>query len=190
VGRFRYYDQLRPAEREIYRRSDQVVAIELDEPERLLPRVAALEAALASSERPRVEAAAQSLIDALTDALAVPPVDVEVLEARPRSSASELHGLYTVPADGERPTIQVWMRSAVRQRVVAPRTFLRTLLHEICHHFDYELLGLPDSLHTEGFFKRESSLVRQLLPSAPAGGARGTGEAESSAPDPEEQGSR
>ena len=70
MGRFRYYDQLRPAEREIYRRSDQIVAIELDEPERLLPRVAALEAALASSERPRVEAAAQSLIDALTDALA------------------------------------------------------------------------------------------------------------------------
>ena len=43
------------------------------------------------------------------------------------------------------------------------RTFLRTLLHELCHHLDYELLDLDDSFHTEGFFKRESSLFKQLV---------------------------
>jgi hypothetical protein len=32
------------------------------------------------------------------------------------------------------------------------------------HHLDYTLLRLPDSFHTEGFFKRESSLFRQLVP--------------------------
>jgi hypothetical protein len=56
--------------------------------------------------------------------------------------------------------------------VVAFRTFLRTLLHEFCHHLDYTLLGLQDSFHTEGFFRRESGLFSQLVgensPSAPA----------------------
>jgi hypothetical protein len=47
--------------------------------------------------------------------------------------------------------------------VVRFRTFLRTLLHEVLHHLDVTLLGLDDSFHTEGFFKRESSLVRQLV---------------------------
>jgi len=42
----------------------------------------------------------------------------------------------------------------------------RTQLHERCDHLDYELLRLPDSFHTDGFHRRESSLLRQLLPSA------------------------
>jgi uncharacterized damage-inducible protein DinB len=47
--------------------------------------------------------------------------------------------------------------------VVAFRTFLRTLLHELCHHLDYQHLRLADSFHTEGFYKRESSLFHQLV---------------------------
>ena len=58
--------------------------------------------------------------------------------------------------------ITVWMRTAKNKKIVAYRSFLRTVLHELCHHLDYELLGLKDSLHTEGFFKRESSLFKQL----------------------------
>ena len=82
---------------------------------------------------------------------------------RPSSSGSELHGLYT--REEGRPTrIQLWMRTAHHRRVVAFRTFLRTLLHELGHHIDYELLKLADSFHTEGFFKRESSLFKQLVP--------------------------
>lgn len=48
--------------------------------------------------------------------------------------------------------------------MVAFRTFLRTLLHEVCHHLDFALLGLAETFHTEGFFRRESSLVRQVSP--------------------------
>lgn len=59
-----------------------------------------------------------------------------------------------------------WMRTARRHQAVRFRTFLRTLLHELRHQLDYELLALPDSFHTEGFYKRESSLLRQLVPSA------------------------
>jgi hypothetical protein len=35
--------------------------------------------------------------------------------------------------------------------------------HEICHHLDYELFALPETFHTDGFYKRESSLANALL---------------------------
>jgi hypothetical protein len=65
------------------------------------------------------------------------------------------------------------MRTAKQKRVVAFRTFLRTLLHEVGHHIDYALLRLPDSYHTEGFYKRESSLFYQLVPRTEAPRAQG-----------------
>ena len=65
------------------------------------------------------------------------------------------------------------MRTHANEQVVAFRTFLRTLLHEVLHHLDYVHFHLPESFHTEGFFKRESSLVRQLLgPGAASSRAR------------------
>ncbi len=60
------------------------------------------------------------------------------------------------------------MLTAKRGQVVAFKTFLRTLLHEICHHLDYTLLDLPDSFHSRGFYKRESSLFHQIGASAVA----------------------
>jgi hypothetical protein len=164
--RFSYYEKLSKRDQEIYRQSDRVAAIELERPETLAPRVEALRAALAADDQPAVGAAAQSLADGICDKLAVPPVDIEILAVRPRlADDAELHGLYTADDSAERPRIQLWMRTAARGRVVAFRTFVRTLLHELCHHLDYELLSLDNSFHTEGFFKRESSLVRALLPS-------------------------
>ena len=87
---------------------------------------------------------------------------------RPSRDWGELHGLYTQDAD-EVARIRVWMRTARKANVVAFRTFLRTLLHELCHHLDFEVLGLDRSFHTEGFFRRESSLFRQLVPGARRG---------------------
>jgi hypothetical protein len=63
------------------------------------------------------------------------------------------------------------MRTARLRRVVAFRTYLRTLLHELGHHLDYRYLKLADSFHTQGFYMRESSLFHQLVPdvSSPSG---------------------
>lgn len=108
-------------------------------------------------------AASQHLADELTGSLRVPPVEVVVHLARPRGSRSELHGLYEPGPRRRRARISVWMRTAQRRQVVAFRTFLRTFLHEVCHHLDYELLGLRESFHTQGFFRRESSLFSQLV---------------------------
>jgi hypothetical protein len=91
-------------------------------------------------------------------------VRVTVLAARPHARWGELHGLYeTTHRAVEPPTITLWMRTARQKRVVAFRTFLRTLLHEIGHHVDYTRLGLGDSFHTHGFYQRESHLFHQLM---------------------------
>ena len=168
---FAYYDNLSMDQQRVYRMSDGVAALRVREPHALAPLVEALRQALDSGERAVLERATARLADALCERLDVASVQVEVLEARPSSETGELHGLYTLEP-GRRPRLQVWMRTAKHARVVAFRTYLRTFLHELCHHLDFLLLELPDSFHTEGFFKRESSLFHQLVPRPPTSSPR------------------
>ncbi|MBN2371863.1 MAG: hypothetical protein JXO72_15385 [Vicinamibacteria bacterium] len=157
---FAYYDRLSETNKRIYRRSDAVTEIPLPDAERLRPVIPLLREALAREERRAIEAAAQILCRGVAELTGARAPQVQVLAVRPELRFGELHGLYTVDSG----RIQVWMRTLRHRRVVAFRTFLRTLLHELTHHLDYALLKLSDSFHTEGFFKRESSLFRQLVP--------------------------
>jgi hypothetical protein len=160
---FAYYARLSRSQQAIYRKSDEIAEVRLPSPAALEPAVTALQAALVTEDRAAVQQATARLIRGLTDALGVSPVTVDVLAARPHARWGELHGLYTAER-GQPPKIQLWMRTAKQRRVVAFRTYLRTLLHEVGHHLDYALLRLRDSYHTEGFYKRESSLFKQLVP--------------------------
>ena len=164
---FDYFRRLSPRNQRIYRQSDAVAQVRLAHPELLYPFVGLLREALAEERRLVVEEAAGRLVRGMTEMLEVPPLLVQVLAARPHLRYGELHGLYTNEPP-RLPRIQVWMRTAHHKRVVAFRTFLRTLLHEVGHHLDYTHLELADSFHTEGFFKRESSLFYQLVPEAAA----------------------
>jgi hypothetical protein len=167
---FAYYDRLSKRQQAIYDRSDSIVQIRLPEPEALRSLVPPLAEALAREDRESTELACQRLLNGLTRELRVVPARVEVLTVRPHAHWGELHGLYTEGRAGRSPRITLWMRTARRRRVVAFRTFLRTLLHELCHHLDYRLLRLADSFHTQGFYKRESSLFHQLVGSDEGGG--------------------
>ncbi len=162
---FAYYRRLTPRQKQIYRASDAVPAVKLPPGKPLLPVVVKLARALKQENRVKIKAASQELLDGLTTRLDVARVHVTVYSVRPHAHWGELHGEYVRPSRGERiqKRITVWMRTAQRKQVVAFRTFLRTLLHELCHHLDYELLKLKDSFHTEGFYKRESSLFHQLM---------------------------
>lgn len=160
---FPYYRRLSARQRRIYDRSDAIGRVELPQPAPLRPVVDAVASALLSADRRATEAAAAKLASAMLESLKVAGVRVRVLAARPSHDWGELHGLYE-PQTGRRPLITVWMRTAQRKQVVAFKTFLRTLLHELMHHLDYELFGLEDSYHTQGFYQRESSLFRQLVP--------------------------
>lgn len=164
---FGYYDRLSRKEQAIYRESDRHSSIALPDPSALQPVVDTLAQALAAEDRAATQRASERLVQGLVRALAMPPVRVEVLATRPRNDYGELHGLYTAERN-RTPKIQLWMRTAARQRVVAFKTYLRTLLHEVGHHIDYTHLGLGESFHTEGFYKRESSLFYQLVPDARA----------------------
>jgi len=170
---FAYYARLSKSQKAIYDRSDRITEIRLPEAEALRPSVVALAEALTQEDRQLTQVLCQRLLSGLTGMLRIDPVRVEVLAARPHARWGELHGLYTEGAVRRPPKITLWMRTARQRRVVAFRTFLRTLLHELCHHLDYRLLRLPDSFHTEGFYKREASLFHQMVPSNETAGARG-----------------
>lgn len=165
VPRFRYYNQLSTRDKRIYRLSDEYDRVELDAPEELQPIAASIGDSLRGEDRIEVEQTSQQLARALCEMLNVPTPEIRVHAARPGDEYGELHGLYTLEGDGQPALIEVWMRTAAFGKVVAHRTFVRTLLHELVHHLDYELLELEDSFHTEGFFQRESSLARQVLTS-------------------------
>lgn len=59
--------------------------------------------------------------------------------------------------------IRIFEFTAVRKKEIAPKTAFDTLLHELMHHFDYTILGLRNSLHTSGFYKRIGYLKEMLL---------------------------
>ena len=162
--RFSYYNRLTPRQQSVYRASDAIEAVRILEGEPLEPAVASIAAALAAGEQVRAQAACQALIDELAARFGVPPIEVVVLARRPLLRDGDLQGLYEPEEHGKPIRILVWMRTAQRKQVVAFRTFLRTLLHEFCHHLDYEFFRLPETFHTEGFYQRESSLLNQLLP--------------------------
>ena len=162
--------RLTPAQQRIYDRSVALSSVPLSPTPQLFSAAQALEAALVAEDEAHVHRHAQTVVNQICERLSVRAIRVQIQGVRPSNRRGELHGLYTQYAGGsENDSIQVWMRTAKRGQVVAFRTFLRTLLHEVCHHLDYAYFNLRESYHTEGFFQRESSLfytVTQPPPSA------------------------
>ena len=165
---FAFYDRLSPSRKRIYRKSDAILRVEVPDFPALVPLARAIAAPLEAGDRDTLERACQSLVEAFNTRLATPPVKVTVLERRPSNDYGELHGLYEPReldeyARGERAVITVWMRTARKEQLVKYRTFLRTLVHEVVHHLDYEHFKLAETFHTEGFYARESALLKELL---------------------------
>ena len=145
---FAFYDRLSPSRKRIYRKSDAILRIEVPDLAGLAPLAQAIAAPLEAGDRGNLERACQSLVEAFNARLSTPPVKVTVLERRPSNDYGELHGLYEPReldeyARGERAVITVWMRTARKEQLVKYRTFLRTLVHEVVHHLDYEHLSSP-----------------------------------------------
>jgi hypothetical protein len=161
--RFGYYDRLSPARKKIYRRSDDIAELGMPARLDLGETVLRIEAALRADDRASIQRECQRLIDALVEGYHVPRVRVRVLAHRPADDYGELHGLYEPEEGRTLPRITAWMRTAHKRQVVAFKTFLRTVIHELIHHLDYELFALEETFHTEGFYKRESSLMSALL---------------------------
>jgi hypothetical protein len=160
---FAYYARLSLARQRIYRQSAAIETLVIPAVIDAGARVARIRDGLGREDRAAVQTACKELIDALVAGYRVPKIRTRVLAKRPADDSGELHGLYEPDEAGVPARITVWMRTAARRDVVAFKTFLRTLIHELCHHLDYELFELPETFHTEGFYKRESTLVNALL---------------------------
>ena len=165
--RFAYYDRLSLARKRVYRKSDEIGPLPLPTGIVVGPAVAGVRTSLASDAAVDVKRHCQAIVDALVAGYHVPAIRMRVLAQRPSGNYGELHGLYE-PIDGRTPArITVWMRTARKRQVVAFRSFVRTLSHEVCHHLDYELFALEETFHTAGFYKRESALANALLATLP-----------------------
>lgn len=164
-----FFCRLSAAAQRTYLRSDAIETFNLVPSPEALQMTAVLIKTLTEGRQAAAALGARQLADELCRLLQVRPIDIEVRGVRPHNARGELHGIFypTRP-----PRIVLWMRTARRHQTVKPRTFIRTLLHEIGHYLDYALLRLGDSFHTRGFFQRESSLVRALLPESGAETAR------------------
>lgn len=179
----RYFYQLSAWAQRIYLRGDAIDRFDLVASPAALSLTDALMRALEGGAPSVVERASQALVAELCRLLRVAVVRVEVRSVRPRNAVGELHGIFfprgtgRIPAripggsavrataGGASPTaplIVLWMRTAQRHDVVKPKTFIRTLMHELGHYLDYALLGLDESFHNSGFFRRESFLVRTI----------------------------
>ena len=160
---FSFYERLTARQQSIYRQSDDIKYLRLNAVDKLQLDAKKLGEILESEQLGEVQLICQQIANEIISQIKAPPVNVEVLSVRPSDDWGELHGLYLPEDGGETARIQVWMRTAKHKRVVAFKSFLRTLLHELCHHLDYEHFGFPETFHTEGFYSRESSLFKQIF---------------------------
>ena len=160
---FPYYDNLSAAKKRIYRQSDAIESIPVKNPGAIHPVTIKLKKSLEGNKRRDVAKHASEICRLVCKDLEIETLIVKISSKRPSSSTEELHGLY-LWEEGETPVLTVWMKTAVKGQVVAFKSFIRTVLHELCHHIDYTYSNLDDSFHTEGFFKRESFLYKQIVP--------------------------
>ena len=159
---FRFYNKLNVKQKKIYEASDRLPMPILENATKLAPLLPHLESALLKNDPALVCKVTQEMMRGLSIFLKVPNVVIVVKHTRPSSQRGELHGLYQRHIASGQATITLWMKTAKQKNPVAFKTFLRTFLHEVCHHLDYTFYKIPDSFHTEGFYKRESYLLRVL----------------------------
>jgi hypothetical protein len=166
-----YFYRLPARAQRVWLKSDAIDRFELVPDAATFSLAGALIDALTTGAPFVIERAAQALADQICRLTAVRGVRVEVRGVRPHNTRGELHGIFYPRGPSSRPgapLIILWMRTARRHDVVKPKTFVRTLMHELGHYLDYALFRLEDSFHTTGFFRRESFLVRLLFPPQPA----------------------
>ena len=78
-------------------------------------------------------------------------------------AGGQYYGVYRSRGDKEvKHSVSVYSRTAKTQQYVAPKTFLRTLIHEWGHHYDKYKLRINNTYHTKGFYDRINSIYMKL----------------------------
>ncbi|MCH8049208.1 hypothetical protein IH979_00675 [Patescibacteria group bacterium] len=143
-----------------YQRSNAILTIDLDLSTRAKNLARLI---LASRSRERRQKLGNALLDELADLAKIDICKLKISDAKQRHKKQggrvtfRQYGYYRP----ETKYIYINNRTAVRGQILAPKTFLNTLLHEWMHHFDSCKLGL-DSIHTKGFYTRLHLLEKGL----------------------------
>ncbi len=117
---------------------------------------------LASTDASERQFLGQELLNEMSQSLSITAPKLCVDDKRQKHSLKEgklmrkTYGMYKAG------TITISNKTAIREKVVAPKTFLDTLIHEFMHHYDYEVLKFPQSLHTAGFYYRLGDVMKKL----------------------------
>jgi len=105
----------------------------------------------------------EQLVDELCDAAQIQIVNLKISDTRQYHKRSrgrvvfKQYGYYRPKTS----YIYIQNRTPARGQILAPKTFVDTLLHEWLHHYDTHRLKL-NSIHTTGFYQRLKDLKLKL----------------------------
>ena len=120
---------------------------------------------IASTSAREREALGQKLLDNICRNLKIPRARLRVFEERQPHKlrggklAYKLYGVYRCDS----AVIEIANLTSIRKQVVAGKTFLDTLIHELMHHIDRKLLRIPSTPHSPGFYARIEDLKAKLM---------------------------
>ena len=138
-----------------FKRSNKIPALEYQPASRDRELTSILIASTSASER---EALGQKLLDNICRSLRIPRTRLRVFEERQPHKlrggklAYKLYGVYYC----ENATIEIANLTSIRKQVVAGKTFLDTLIHELMHHIDRKFLRIPSTPHSPRLSTRAS----------------------------------
>ena len=120
---------------------------------------------IASTSAHEREALGQKLLDNICRALKISRTRLRVSDERQPHKlrggklAYKLYGVYYC----ENAVIEIANLTSIRKQVVAGKTFLDTLIHELMHHIDRKFLRIPSTPHSPGFYERIEDLKAKLM---------------------------
>ncbi len=120
---------------------------------------------IASTSADEREALGQKLLDNICRALKISGTRLRVSDERQPHKlrggklAYKLYGVYYC----ENAVIEIANLTSIREQVVAGKTFLDTLIHELMHHIDRKFLRIPSTPHSPGFYARIEDLKAKLM---------------------------
>jgi len=144
-----------------YKRSNAILTIDFDVSEFGQHTAREILASSSAEDRQRF---GDDLLDDLADQAMIDICNLKVSDAkqyhkrRGKRVSMRRYGYYK-PAT---KYIYITNRTAVRGQILAPKSFLDTLLHEWMHHYDFCKLNL-NSIHTKGFYARIKDLSQKLI---------------------------
>ncbi|MDX9892928.1 MAG: hypothetical protein RB292_00750 [Patescibacteria group bacterium] len=141
-----------------YRQSNRITSVKVEVGDLAIKLTNDLLACVETNQRQNL---GEQLLDELCDSAKIDIVKLKISDTRQyhkrrgRRIVFKQYGYY------RDKYIYIQNRTPARGQLVAPKTFLDTLLHEWLHHYDTYALGL-NSIHTKGFYERLKDLRNRL----------------------------